>query len=550
MGKKIIKVLLCVLLMTTLAACKEENNDIVIIYTSDVHGQANENIGFAGVLSFKEEKLKETPNVTLVDAGDAIVGTAYTQMSEGEAIVECMNAVGYDYMSFGNHEFDFGIARLGEIIDKAEGKYLNSNIVYIGKSGDGDFINELSSYEIVDYGSMKVGYLAVDTPSTLIDTTPSKIKEDGVYCLDFYFDDVTDNFFANIQNIVDEMKEKGADKIVCISHLGYDEEYAPYSSNDLAKNTSDIDVIIDGHEHINMPSSYKTNKDGKQVIITSCGTGLANIGYITISTNGTVNATTISNYEPVNDKNTELFNEMVDRYSADLLKELTKTNCALPIADENGVRMVRSREMSVGDLFADAFRYYGESDIAFINGGGIRAGVPEGSVSYADLIEIAPFENKLAVIEITGQELVDYLEYSYRNVKSEYTKDGKAYGEDGSFMQISGMRLTVDTSVATDINVDENDAMLGVNGNRRVKNVEILENGEYVPIDLNKTYTLAGNDYTLLDGGSGTAVMFQDNNTVIKTQTLYSQVLIDYIVKVLNSDLSAYSEPDGRITIK
>lgn len=548
--KKILKLLLCALLALSLVSCKSEKNDVIVIYTSDIHGSANENLGFASVLSFKQEALKKTPYVTLIDCGDAVQGSAYTQVSEGEAIVECMNAVGYDYLTFGNHEFDFGIEALGNIVAKQNGKYLNANIVYTGESGKGSFLNELAKYDIVKYGDISVGYIGIDTPSTIKDSTPSKLKENDEFVINFLFNDEADNFYNNIQNILDEMKSKGADVIVCLSHLGYGDEFTPYSSKDLANNTTGIDVIVDGHAHVNMPSAFEKNKDGEQVIITCSGTGIENIGYLTISSNGTVTASNTNNYAFVSDENKEIINEIVDSYATELKKELFTSNCALPIKDVSGIRMVRSREVGIGDLFADALRYYGEADIGIMNGGGIRTGINLGTVSYSDLIEIAPFENVLTVIEISGQELVDYLEYTYRNVKKEYVNNSMAYGEDGSFMQVSGIKLTIDTSITSDITVDENDNFISVNKNRRVKDVMVLEDGEYVPIDLNKTYTLAGTDYTLIGGGSGTTVVFADNNVVLKTSTLYSQVLIDYITKVLNSDLSSYAEVDSRITVQ
>ena len=232
-------------------------------------------------------------------------------------------------------------------------------------------------------------------------------------------------------------------------------------------------------------------------------------------------------------------------------KILTSSDIELKITDENGVRLVRTRETCIGNLIADAFRVIGKVDIGIVNGGDIRANLKSGELSYKDIKSVTPFGNMQNIIEATGQQILDYLEYTCRKVQSKYVDDeGKAVGEFGAFPSVSGLRFKVNTSIPSSVKLDENDICLSIEGERRVYDVYVLVNGEYVPIDKNKTYTISTLDYISAKSGDGISV-FKDCKVIGRDLKPDHEVLVDYISNVLNGKLSEkYSKTEGRITIE
>jgi len=548
--KKFINIFLSLLIILTICGCQKKDEDIIIVYTNDVHALVDTNIGYAGLVSYVNGLKLNNSYVSLIDAGDTYQGSTACAVSKGEAIAKILQYVDYDVMSFGNHEFDYGINQLIKLIDISNKKYINSNIVYTGND-ENNFLNDIEKYEIITYGNKKVGYVSFDTPLTLNDTVPTSFIEEDETVYDFCFNDDKSNFYTNAQKIIDECKNCGADYIVAITHLGQDDDAGMFASNELVKNTNNIDVVIDAHSHEELAGQYNTNKDGKQVLITSSGTGLKNIGQIVISPNGFISTGLISGYSKIDEELNNTINDIIDEYTNSLSVPIFKNETELKITDDEGIRMIRNREMAIGDLVADAIRYYSNADIGIMNGGGFKANLPTGEISYNDFIKVFPYSNSLACIEVSGQELIDYLEYCYSNVLKNYCQDGKAIGENGSFMQISGMKITIDTSVNTSIEVDDTDNFVSIKDTRRIKNVEILNrNNEYEPIDVNKIYTLGGMNYSLINGGSGTSNIFKDNNVLINGSIYDYELLASYIVDVLNGDLSNYQTVDERIIIE
>ena len=231
---------------------------------------------------------------------------------------------------------------------------------------------------------------------------------------------------------------------------------------------------------------------------------------------------------------------------------VAKSDIALSCTDNNGIRLVRSRETAIGNLCADAYRYITGADIALVNGGGIRADLPAGDITYADIIAVHPFGNMMCMVNATGQEIIDSLEIASRSVRNVYEENGYAVGEEGSFQSVSGLKYTVDTTVESAVEFDENGMFKCFNGNnRRVKNVLILnDNGEYVPIDPNGVYTVASHNHLIKSAGGG-ITQFSDNPLLIDDGIRDYQVLITYIADGLKGNLgSLYSSTEGRITIE
>ena len=334
-----------------------------------------------------------------------------------------------------------------------------------------------------------------------------------------------------------------------MAHLGETDEDAPYRSIDVIENTSGIDVVLDGHSHSVIMDSYK-NKDGKDVILTQTGTKMQHIGVLVIRSDGGISCELIDNYSGTDQEMTDWIDKMEGVYTGFLGDTIFTIDKDMPITDENGIRMIRSREMGIGDFCADAYRITTGADIGLVNGGGVRDGLAAGDISTINLINVNPFGNLLCVVEMSGQEIIDFLEYANRYVCADYCKDGQAVGEYGSFMQVSGIKFTIDTGVEADVETDENDNLIAVNEIRRISDVEVLTGDHYEPIDPDHIYSVASNSYFAKNGGCGTEVFLKDHNLLIEDAITDYEALVNYARDNLNGDLSAYYQSAGRITLK
>lgn len=528
--------------------CSEKrNDDIIILFTNDVHCGVEEGIGYAGLSHYKKEMQKYSKYVTLVDCGDFSNGDCLGAISSGEYPIEIMNEVGYDIVTLGNHEFDFGMAKLKSNIDKLNAKVICSNFSYTGCKEN--LFSDILPYEIVSYGEVDVAFIGVATPVSTTTSTPNNFKEDGVYVYDFCNDGTGEKLYETIQKNVDECLENGVDYVVLLSHLGIEGENEVYLSTELAKNTTGIDVILDGHSHSKISCDYIKNKNGKDVLLTSTGTKLESIGKLIISDNGLISTSYISGYEEKDANIIDLVSSKKAQYKEKLEEIIGSANVTLASSDEFGIRMTRSTETTIGNFIADAYRHAGESDIAMINGGGIRSDIKEGNVTYSDVIAVNPYGNMLCVFKIKGSKLLEMCEYFYRATLKEYSQNGKAVGEDGSFQHLSGLKITIDTSIPTSIVKDENDMLISVGETRRVSEAYVLENGEYVPLDKDKIYTVTSHNYMVKNGGSGMEKYLKDVEIIVDEFIPDYQALIEYL-NYLNGDLSKYSKTEGRITIK
>ena len=550
--KRIIAGLLVTLLLLT--GCSEKDtrsDDIVILFTNDIHCGIDENVTLAGVAGYKEYMKTKSKYVTLVDCGDAIQGSSIGLASQGEVVVDAMNAVGYDFAIFGNHEFDFGIDQLQFLMDKANAQYLNANIKYIGNKENK--LEKSKPYEIVTYGKTKVAFIGVTTPVTIRSSKAKSFIEDDKMAYDFSGENNGQDLFDTVQGYVDEVRGKGADYVVVLAHLGIGEEGedALYTATGLINNTNGIDVLLDGHSHSIYLRYCTENKDTDYVVSAQTGTKLQSLGQLVIDEKGVISVSLVSDITRVDDEAKNKIDGYIDSYS-ELLGEVLFTNSIdLKTTDTNGTRMVRNRETNIGDFVSDAYRYVTGADISYVNGGGIRNDIKAGEVAISDVVSVSPFGNTVCVVEVTGQEILDLLEYYVKDVKADYHDEyGVPIGENGSFPCMSGIRFTVDTSIPTSIIVDENDALTGIGETRRVSDVEVEMNGKYIPIDPNRTYTLASHNYMIKEGGSGGAVYMKDHNIVMDDVALDYEVLIYYLKDILKYDLSRYEKVDNRITIK
>lgn len=529
--------------------------DIVILYTNDVHCAVDAktdkegkltNIGYAGVAAYRDEMaaLLGAENVTLLDAGDALQGDAIGTMSKGSYLTDIMNQVGYTLFVPGNHEFDYGMARMQELMGQMKAKVISCNFTDLKT-------NKLvyAPYAIIAYGERKIAYVGVTTPESFTKSTPAYFQdESGAYIYGFCEANNGKDLYAAVQAAVDAARKEGAGTVIAVGHLGVDSQSSPWCSTDVIANTTGIDAFIDGHSHSTVASELHPNKDGsKQVVLTQTGTKLAGIGRMTIKADGTITTGLISGYTQQNLETLAFITEIENKFAADLAQKVGYTDVALTTQDPaTGNRRVRTGETNLGDLCADAYRFvlgngktgeeFGPADIAFVNGGGVRADIDTGDITFGEVISVHPFNNVGCVVEATGQEILDALEMAAR----------LAPEENGGFLQVSGLTYTIDTTVASTVETDDKKSFVKVAGERRVK--DVLVGGQ--PIDPNKTYTLASHNYMLLDGGDGIN-MFRDNKVLVQPVILDNQVLITYIRDFLNGTVGEdYADPYGQDRIQ
>ena len=517
---------------TTEPTTPAKSNDIVILGTSDVHCGIDQNIGYAGFAAYKKA-LAETHNYfSLVDAGDAIQGDTIGTLSKGEYIVDIMNEVGYDVVTPGNHEFDYGMDQfLNVIVPKMKATYVSANFMKDDKP-------VFDTYKMMTFGEKKVAFVGISTPETLVKSTPTYFQDKfGNYIYDFCNDSTGDKLYKAVQTAVDAAKKAGADYVVAVAHLGDDEASAPWTSMDVIKNTKGIDVLMDGHAHSTVVKSVK-NKDGKSIKMVATGTKLENIGKIVIAENGTITAEYVG-ADVAKDKDadiTKFVDSIKAKYKELENKVVAKTDVDLIIADQNENRLIRSQETNLGDLCADAYKNVLGADIAFVNGGGIRTSIAKGNITYGQIIAVHPFGNMACVVEATGQQILDALEFGSRNV-------GK--GENGGFLQVAGLTYNINTYLESTVEENDKGEFVKVAGKYRVFDVKV--NGE--TLDLAKTYTLASHNYMLKNGGDG-FVMFKNNKILQDEVMIDNQVLINYIQNNLKGVVNdEYAQAQGRINI-
>ena len=541
--RKLLSCLLALaLLLGGLAAYAEEPvaaNDVVILYTNDVHCAIDDSIGYAGLAAYKKAFEKAGYDVLLADNGDAVQGGPVGTLSKGEYVIDLMNAVGYDVATIGNHEFDYGMDQFMALAEKASFPYVSANFTDL----EGNPV--LSPYVILEAGGRRIAFVGASTPETFTKSTPTYFQnEQGEYIYDFCQGEDGVRLYEAVQKAVDAAREEGAEFVVVLSHLGIDGSSVPYTSSDLIVNTNGIDAVLDGHSHSTIGQEVVLNKDGEDVLLSSTGTKLEAVGALTITAAGELSTALHTESLFQDDEMTAVVEDVKAQFSDTLSKVVASSQVDLIINDPTAVdaegkpiRIIRNQETNLGDLCADADRMVSGADIGIVNGGGVRAQIPAGDITFEQIIKVHPFGNAMCVIETTGQQILDALEMSARKLPD----------ENGGFLHVSGLTLTIDVNVPSTVVTDDKDCFVEVTGERRVK--DVLVNGE--PIDPEGTYTLASHNYMLKSGGDG-MVMFQGDKLLQDEVMLDNQVLITYITETLGGVIGeAYAEPygEGRITI-
>ena len=493
----------------------------VILHTNDVHGAIE---GYAYITALKADYEAKGAEVILVDAGDYSQGEVYVSDTKGLDAVEMMNVTGYDVVTLGNHEFDYGYAQLKENMTKADFKILCANVY--GEDGTPIFD---ANYTYTTKSGVKVGFFGMETPETQTKANPALIK--GL------------KFDTDLKAVAEKQLEalKDDDVVIALSHLGVDDSSKPYTSYDLYNAAKGIDFIIDGHSH----SVMTKGKNGEP--IQSTGTKFANIGVIVID-----------------DASKKIESNSLYEIKEDTAKDATVAAAAKVIVDrvdkEYGVVFAKSEvtlngakapngnrdsETNNGDLITDAMLWKVMQNkegltvnedhvVAITNGGGIRAAIKVGDVTKKDIKTVLPFGNTIEVIYVTGTELLEALEASTFCVPESI----------GGFPQVSGISYTISTGAVYDANAETYPASTYY-GPKSINRVTINSiNGK--EFKANDTYAVVTNNFCA-EGGD-TYYAFAAATSKFDTGVTLDMAVMDYITKELKGVIGEqYAAPQGRI---
>ena len=526
----------------------DDKDDIIILHTNDVHCGLIDNIGYDGLMLYKKELQDKYSNILIVDSGDHIQGDTIGTLSKGQDIINIMNKVGYDVVTIGNHEFDYGLDSLLNCNKNLSSKYISTNFCY--KKNE---TNIFKQHKIIEIGNKKIAFLGLTTPQALTKTYLNKIVENGEPVYDFWASNGEQQFYKKVQEYIDNIiNNNEADYIIILSHLG-NEPSNKYTSSSLISNINNITAVLDGHSHEYYNKTVK-DKSGKNVPLAQAGTKLNYLSVLKIKADGNVTSELISEIpKPKNTTGAILtkrnnknrwVDEQMNNYTINIINshndELNELigfadfNLIINLDENKDNQISRSEESTLGDLITDAIRNEGNSSISIMSAGSIRTDLYEGNITYKNIVDILPFFNDIIVKEVTGQNILDAIEYGMRNLPQKSAR----------FPQVSGISFKVDITFDSTVEVDENEMFVKVKGDRRVYDAKIGNE----KINPNKNYTISFDNY-IGEGGDG-YTMFRNKEEIYNTLKPDNETLINYIKGELNGIIpSRYNSTQGRIII-
>ena len=499
-------------LLGYLNAIGQQQKPIVVLYENDMHCAIDNYARLAGM----RETIASGDSlaVALVSCGDYLQGGVAGSISKGQYIVDILRHMNYDAIGLGNHEFDYGVPRMNELLSQLPYPVVCANFFEAGSP-----VPFYAPYIIRQLGGRRVAFIGAVTGEAMRSEAYSFYNDNGHLLYDLKPMEVS----RIVQQSVNEVRSQGADIVVLISHLGEQSVANTVNSHELVARTRGIDVVLDGHSHSTIECSEAPNLDGRMIPVSQTGTQLQNIGKLTITPEGKCITQLIPlsdavyqqpHVKAVTDSVKALMKQVTDR-------ELCRSDFDLSIFEADGkTRLVRSGEANIGDLVADAFRAILKTVIGLQNGGGIRNSIAKGTITYGKVLDALPFGNLMITLEATGQRIVDMLQKC-----ATYTV------EDGSFPQVSGLQFKITDRVGT----------------RSVSDVCVLNGatGQFQPIDLTRRYTIATTEYTIKGGFYDTMKAARLLNTSTKD---YCDCLVEFLSSFNGTIPPAYAKPQGRIS--
>lgn len=521
----------------------ELNDDIIILFTNDIHCAIMNDIGYDGLYLYKKELKKKYKTVLTVDSGDALQGGSIGILSKGMDIVKIMNIIGYDVANLGNHEFDFGMEQLKNISQILNCGYISSNFCF-NKNKTSIF----PPYKIIEVNSgIKLAFIGVNTPQTFSKTfLHSALDSDGKSTYDFLAKNEEKELFEIIQKYINEVKLKGVSYVIILSHFGnIEDSLIKYTTKYLISNLEGIDLILDGHTHL-IYNSFSEDKNGKLIPIIQTGAKFSSIGMIKIKNNGTIISEIITEIpEPEDKERAEYINRGSKRRWIDLdMNQILKgilSQYNILLTEKIGfvnfdmlINNSGSSECPLCNFIADSFKYVGNADCSLINSGSVRNNLIKGEIIYDNILNTLPFNDEIIIKNIKGIDILDALEFGSKNLPFNNPR----------FPQVSGITFEVNTNIQSTVEVDDNELFVRVKGKRRVTDVMI--NGEKLILD--KKYKLALNEF-ISKGGDGYS-MFAKYGLGYNPLIIDTEAVIIYMQEVFNGTIPEhYKINQGRIII-
>ena len=500
---------------------------------------------------YAKELEQQYEHVILVDAGDAIQGAPIGAISKGKEFIRIMNEAGYDIAILGNHEFDYGFEVLDDLGEQLECGYICANFC----TSDGETVYD--PYRILECGDTSVAFISVDTPDTFSKSRIRDMVDDqGLPMYDFKSDESGETLYACLQGYIDEVKEKGADYVILVAHLGDGNDATQaYRSNEVVAHLTGLDAVIDGHSH-NIYNTTAADAEGKEIPLVQTGAYFKNVGKMILHPEGTIDvdlmeeipapqdwmegieAVTVTrkDRERFVDAGMHQFLEDITASYADIMdRKVGESAFDMVVREEDGTDISRFSENGLCELVADAFRETGDTDISIVNAGSVRNNLPAGEITFNTIMDVLPYSTNVVIARLKGQTILDALEYGCKDmpVKS------------GAFPQVSGLEFTVNPNIKSSVETNEVGDFVKVASDRRVSNV--LVDGK--PLDPEADYTITAAEFLLTGGDHYT--MFKDNARIIGTTNMTDNTLLaGYIEKNLNGVIPEnYRQAEGRIHV-
>lgn len=519
----------------------DEMQDFKILYTNDIHGQIT---GYPYLATYRQTLNKMGYRNVLIDGGDSLSGNLIASQTQGSAMVDIMNQLKYDIAVPGETDFSYGVEKLLQLAaQEADFSYLSSNLIDVTTNKE-----VFDGYTIKKVNNIKIGFVGITTPECYNQiNAPYFETEDGTPL--YSFSD-GENFYNTIQTNVDSAIAEGAQYIVAIGHTGVENVTSDWSATSIIENTSGINLYLDAHSHEKLDDNC-LNKNEEEVTLFSTGAGFENFGVITIESDGNITTEMLATADIDYEETPALTNayRLLEKYISDstetIHKALSQEAIGCSETDlsaysmEDNSHLMAAYETNLGNLVADAYRTLCDADIALADIAGIDTNISAGNITQLDIANVVPNDRKLCVIEATGQQIANALEFAVKDYPDESV----------DFLQVSGLHFAIHSDILSPVILDEYEAFESIDNDleRRVKNIKIGTE-TIVP---NKKYTIAGNINLFLDNASYSKIF--KNCSILKYNTLprESEILIQYITDTLDGVVTEekYGElfGDGRI---
>ena len=523
----VVSMALATSLVTPLAAQDAEPFRLTVMHTNDTHShhepQGRSGIGGAARQATVVKSIRaDVENSVLLDAGDRFTGTLFHKYYAGTDNIKIMNAIGYDAMALGNHEFDNGLEVLERFVQGVNFPVLSANTDF----GTQEVLaSSVPGSTILEIGGEKIGVIGLVTADTPEITINFPNKEAITW---------SDDYASAVNREVAKLKEEGVNKIILTTHIGLGNDIA------VAGKVTDVDLIVGGHSHTAISSIYKEGKDteypikvddadGNPVYIVQAGDRDRYVGKLDlrfdqegkvirargdlillssfITPDPEINALVEGLAKPINElKNTPVAGD--DEKPVISSQLMSNQTC-------------RSEECLIGNLISDAIRYETGAQIVLQNAGGIRSDIDEGQISVGEVLTVLPFGNTVSTLKLTGADVMASLENGVARVGG---KSGS-----GRFAQVSGIRYQYDVSKEP--------------GRRIISALVMNAEGGFAPLEDEKMYTVATNNF-MRTGGDG-YTQFNDNAVdPYDYGRPLEEALIDYMI----ANNPVVVKKDGRIS--